>query len=229
MRSKIFTKPGDPYDENALRRDFMALYNTGLFEDIVLKVEDGEKGKIIIFEVKEKPTIRSIEYKGNKSVTTSDILDRFKERKVGLAVESRFEATRIKRAEVVLKQLLAEHGRQYATVTVETKQIPPSSVALTFNIDEGPKVKIRNIDFEGNKALSRRQLVRAMKNSRPYGIPHSIILENLISKTYDKNKLDEDTELVRGAYQDKGYFKVTVERAKDRYGYDRGRHAHSAA
>src|SRR5581483_9655273 len=132
MRARIFAKPGDPYDENALRRDFMALYNTGLFEDIVLRVEEGESGKIVIFEVKEKPNIRSIEYKGNKSVTTSDILDRFKERKVGLTVESRFEPTKIKRAEVVLKQLLAERGRQYATIKVDVKQIPPSSVALTF-------------------------------------------------------------------------------------------------
>ena len=210
MRARITAKPGDPYNENQLRRDFFSLYSTGLFEDIVLNVEDGEKGKIVIFEVKEKPTIRSIEYKGNKSITTSDILDRFKERKVGLSVESRFEPTRIKRAEVVLKQLLAERGRQYATVTTETKQIPPSSVALTFVIDEGPKVKIRHIDFEGNESISRRHLVHAMKNSRPYGIPYSLVLENLFSKTYDKNKLDEDTELVRGAYQDKGFFKATV-------------------
>ena len=214
IRARIRAKAGDPYDENLLRGDFMALFNSGLFEDIKLTAEDGENGKIVIFEFKEKPTIRSIEYKGNKSVTTSDILDRFKERKVGLSVESRFEATRIKKAEVVLKQLLSEHGRQYATVTVDIKQIPPSSVALTFNMDEGPKVKIRHIDFEGNEVISRLALVRSMKHSRPYGIPYSIFLENLISKTYDKNKLDEDTELVRGAYQDKGYFKVTVNEPK---------------
>lgn len=214
MRARIFTKPGDPYDENALRRDFMAIYNTGLFEDVVLKVEDGEKGKIVIFEVKEKALIRSIEYKGNKSVTTSDILDRFKERKVGLSVESRFEPTKIKRAEVVLKQLLSERGRQYATVTVDAKQIPPSSVALTFNVDEGPKVKIGHINFEGNKVIGRRALVRSMKHSRPIGVPHSVILENIFSKTYDKNKLDEDTEFVRGAYQNKGYFKALVNEPK---------------
>lgn len=214
MRARVFTKAGDPYDENALRRDFMALYNSGLFEDITLKVEDGENGKIVIFEVKEKALIRSIEYKGNKSVTTSDILDRFKERKVGLSVESRFEPTKIKRAEVVLKQLLSERGRQYATVTVDAKQIPPSSVALTFNVDEGPKVKIGHIDFEGNKVIGRRALVRSMKHSRPIGVPHSIVLENIFSKTFDKNKLDEDTEFVRGAYQNKGYFKVLVNEPK---------------
>jgi len=210
LRTRIFSKPGDLYDDNALRRDFMALYNTGMFEDIVLRVEDGERGKVVTFEFKERPVIRSIEYKGNKSVTHSDILDRFKERRVGLTVESRFDPTRIKRAEVVLKQLLSERGRQYATVTVENKPIPPSSVALTFTVDEGPKVKIGRIGFEGNQVLGRRTLARSMRHSRPYGIPKSIILESLFAKTYDKNKLDEDMEFVRGAYQDRGYFKALV-------------------
>src|SRR3989304_3730354 len=210
LRTRIFTKPGDFYEENALRRDFMALYNTGLFEDIILVVEDGETGKIVTFEVRERPTIRSIEYKGNKAVTQPDILDRFKDRKVGLTVESRFDPTRIKRAEVVLKQLLSERGRQFANVAVESKPIPPSSVALTFSIDEGPKVKVGKINFEGNKLISDGNLRRSMRHSRPYGIPYSLILSDLWNKTYDKSKLDADLEFVRGAYQDRGYFKVLV-------------------
>ncbi len=211
MRARIFTEAGDPYDENALRRDFMALYNTGLFEDIVLSVEEGESGKIVVFEIRERPTIRIIQYEGNSSVTMSDILDRFRERSVGLTVESRYDPTRVKRAEVVLQQLLAERGRQMATVTAEARQIPPSSVALTFVINEGPKVKVGRIDFEGNTIIPRGKLVRAMRNSRPIGIPYSLILTDLFSKTYDKNKLDIDIELVRGAYQDRGYFQALIE------------------
>lgn len=210
MRSRIFTQPGDAYDEAALRRDFMALYNSGLFDDITLHVEDGETGKMVTFEVRERPNIRSIEYKGNSSVTTSDILDRFRERRVGLTVESRYEPTRIKRAEQVLKDLLAERGRQMAIVTVESRPIPPSSVALTFNINEGPKVKVGRINFTGNQIIGRGALVRSMRNSRPIGIPYSLFLTSLFAKTYDKNKLDEDMERVRGAYQDRGYFKVLV-------------------
>ncbi|MBI2819315.1 MAG: outer membrane protein assembly factor BamA [Acidobacteria bacterium] len=214
MRARIFSQPGDPYDENALRRDFMALYNTGLFEDIVLSVEQGEAGKIVTFEIRERPIIRTIEYKGNKSVTQSDILDRFKERSVGLTVESRYDPTRIKRAEVVLKQLLSERGRQFAAVNVETKLIPPSSLALTFNIDEGPKVKVGRIRFEGNQVISDGKLKRAMRNSRPIGIPYSLIFTDLWSKSYDKNKVDQDLEFVRGAYQDRGYFTALVNEPK---------------
>ena len=47
-----------------------------------------------------------------------------------------------------------------------------------------------------------------MNNLRPIGIPHSIILENLFARTFDASKLDEDTERVRQAYRDRGYFKA---------------------
>ncbi|MDP2735386.1 MAG: POTRA domain-containing protein, partial [bacterium] len=70
------------------------------------------------------------------------------------------------------------------------------------------------IGFEGNKVLSRRKLARSMKNLRPIGIPYSLVLENLFSKSYDKNKLDEDLERVRAAYQDEGYFRILVNEPK---------------
>jgi outer membrane protein assembly factor BamA len=120
LTARIFSRPGDVYNEETLRRDFQALWNTQFFEDVKLRVEDSPNrpnGKIIIFEVKERPQIRRIRYDGNHSISESDILDRFKERKVGLSVESQFDPTKIKKAEVVLKELLAEHGRQFAKVT----------------------------------------------------------------------------------------------------------------
>src|SRR6185369_14594426 len=164
--------------------------------------------------VTEKPTIREINYLGLKSASQSDVLDKFKERKVGLSKESQYDPTKVKKAEVVLKELLASHGRQFATIRTEIRKIPPAAVAVTFNINEGPKVKVGKITFEGNKKVTSRYLRAAMKNLRPIGIPHSIVLENLFSKTYDASKLNEDIERVRFAYQDKGYFKALVQDPK---------------
>ena len=45
-----------------------------------------------------------------------------------------------------------------------------------------------------------------MKNLKPYGIPHSILFENMFAKTFDQDKLDEDKERVVQAYRDHGYF-----------------------
>jgi outer membrane protein insertion porin family len=210
IKARIFTKPGDIYDAASLERDFNSLWNTGYFEDIKFLREQTPKGWRIIVQVKEKPTIREINYVGNSSVSQSDILDRFKQDKVGLSVESQYDPTRIKKAEVSIKNLLSEHGRQFSTIRSEIRQIPPAAVGLTFVIKEGPKVKVGKIKFEGNKNIKSRILRSAMKNLKPIGIPHSIFLENIFSKTYDATKLEEDTERVRAEYQNRGYFKMNV-------------------
>ena len=214
VKARIFSKVGDVYDQAAIERDFNALWNTGYFEDIRFEREQSDKGWIIHIYLKERPTIREINYTGLNAVSTSDVLDRFKERKVGLSVESQYDPTKIKKAEVALKELLAEHGHQFATIRSEIRAIPPAAVAVTFVIKEGPKVKVGRIIFRGNRHINDRTLRAAMKNLRPIGIPHSIFLENLFSKTYDATKLEEDTERVRAEYQNRGYFKVLVEDPK---------------
>ena len=214
LMARIFSRNGDAYNEETLRRDFQALWNTQFFEDVKLRVEDSPKPnqKVIIFEVKERPQIRRIRYDGNHSISESDILDRFKERKVGLSVESQFDPTKIKKAEVVLKELLGEHGRQFAKVTPQYERIASSNaVILVFKIEEGPKVKVGKIKFTGNHAFSDRKLIRAMRHDRPYSIPLYFWDIAVLSKTYDREKLSEDLEVgVRGLYRDNGYYKATV-------------------
>jgi outer membrane protein insertion porin family len=212
LLARIFSRPGDPYSEEGVRRDFQALWNTQFFEDIRLEVEDSPdqpNQKIIVYYVKERPIIRRIEYKGNKSISESDILDAFKDKKVGLTVESPFDPTKIIHAEVVIKALLAEHGRQFATVKPTYERIAATNaVKLVFNIDEGPKVKVGKIILTGNKAFSDDKIIRAMKHDRPYAIPLYITSIPVMSKTFDQDKLDEDMEVgVRELYRDHGYFK----------------------
>ena len=215
LLGRIFSRPGDTYSVDAVRRDFRALWNTDFFEDIRLEVENSPNtpnGRILVFYVNERPTIRNITYKGNKSVSESDILDAFKDRKVPLTVESRFDPTTVKRAEVVIQQLLAEHGHMFATVKPTYERIPATnSVSLVFNIDEGPKVKVGHITITGNHVFSATRIVRSMHHSRPIAIPLGFADINIFSKTYDRDKLDEDIAVgIEGLYRDHGYFRVDV-------------------
>ena len=209
--ARLFTHPGDTYDPTSIERDFNSLWNTGYFDDLRIEREDSEKGLILNIYVREKPNIREINYKGNNSISQSDILDRFKKEKVSISQESQYDPTKIKRAETVLKELLAEHGHQFATIKTEVKTIPPASVQVNFNIKEGPTVKVGNIKFVGNQHISSLILRRSMRNLRPVGIPYSLVLENLFAKTFDSSKLEEDAERVRQAYRDKGYYNAAVE------------------
>ena len=215
LLARIFTRAGDPYSPEAIRRDFHALWNTGYFQDIRLLVQTDPKnpnGKIVIFYVTERPVIRRIRYIGNKSVTESDILTAFQKAKVHLSVEDRFDPTNIERAVVVIKELLAAHGRQFAIIKPTYEKIPDvNAIILTFHINEGPKVKVGKITFVGNHAFSNGRLVRSMKNTRPYAIPLYLFNIPVMSKTYDQAKLQEDLETgVRALYQNNGYFRVVV-------------------
>ena len=218
--ARLFSRQGNLYDPQIVERDFNSLWNTGYFEDVRIERVDTPATDTspacvqLVFYVREKPTIRELNYKGVNAISQSDIQERFKKAKVGLTVESQYDPTRIKRAEVVLKELLAEHGHQFATVKTEVKTIPPAAVAVTFNVKEGPTVKVGKIAFDGNNSISDRTLRASMKNLKPIGIPHSIFLENLLPRTFDASKLDEDAERVRQAYRDKGYFKAITQEPK---------------
>jgi outer membrane protein insertion porin family len=211
LRALISTKKGDIYNEEDLHRDFMALWNSGRFDDIRMETEPGTAGGLNVrFVITERRVVRSINYEGNKSLTVSEILDRFKERKVGLSVESQYDPNKVQHAAVVIKEYLSERGRQFATVQPEVRQIPPSSLEIVFKINEGPKIKVGKIAIVGNQAFSERDVIRAMKNTHDYGIPYSILFENIFARTYDSSKLEEDKERIRDAYQSKGYFMAKV-------------------
>jgi outer membrane protein insertion porin family len=215
LQARIFSRKGDPYNEDALRRDFQALWNTQYFEDVRLEVQDSPNNpnaKIVTFYVVERPIIRRIEYHGIKSITESDILDRFKDRKVGLSVEGQFDPTKIKKAEVAIKELESEHGHQFATVKPTYERIPATNaVKLVFTVDEGPKVKVGMITFQGNHAFSNRRIIRSMRNSRPISVPMWLFDVPIMHKTFDRQKLNEDLEAgIRDLYQSAGYFKVVV-------------------
>jgi outer membrane protein insertion porin family len=206
IEARLFSRPGDPYDPAMVERDFNSLWNTGYFDDIrIERVNEPTCVQLIVY-VREKPTIRAIRYNGLSSITESDVLTRFEKEKVGLSVESQYDPTRVKHAETVLQEMEGEHGHQFATVKAEIKTIPPAAVEITFNIKEGPTVKVGKIVFQGNEHIKSRTLRAAMVNLKPIGIPHSIILEDIFPRTFDASKLDEDAERVRQVYRERGYF-----------------------
>lgn len=201
----IQTKKGDPYDENRLRMDWSAINRTNIFEQVELDVEDGLTGKIVTFLVKEKPLIRSIKYEGNKSFTESDILEHFKQRKVGLTVDSQYDPGRIKAAERAIKELLEKNGKPLGTVRAEREDIPPASVAVKFVITEGEKVRVGQITFSGSKVFDDDKVRKSMKLVRE---------RNMITIFTGKDKyarlmLEADLEQnVKKMYQENGYVKV---------------------
>jgi outer membrane protein insertion porin family len=207
IRFYIQSRPGEPYDEARLELDLRALYKANWFENIEIQERDGDTGKIITFVFKEKPLIRSIEYVGNKSFTESNILDAFKEKKVGLTVDSQYDASKIRAAERALKDLMVQNGKPLGTIRTEIENIPPSNVRVRFIMDEGAKVRIGQIRFSGNKVFSDRELKGALKLDKE----RNMITMFKGTDKYHKEKLEADIEMnLKAFYKEHGYMQVMV-------------------
>jgi outer membrane protein insertion porin family len=206
IKYTIQTKPGEQLDKDAIRRDIKALYSLGHFDDIRVEEEPGANGLILTFVVKEKKVIRTVKYDGIKSITSSEIAERLKENKGSITQESPYDPNKIKKATAVIKMMLAEKGHQDATVTAITEDVPPGAVAITFKVDEGPKIRIQKITIEGNMALSSRQIKDAMKEVKQAG-PLTVFTGK---DSYFDLKLANDLTRIRMLYGEHGYARVSV-------------------
>src|SRR5690242_15922100 len=120
----IGTREGDPYNPVQLDRDVRALYAQGHFDDVKVFAEEGTRGgKIITFEVSERPLLLDIKYEGLKSIQQSTVLEEFRKRSVGLSKESQYDAVKAKRAASVIKELLSNEGRPEAKVDPVVERI----------------------------------------------------------------------------------------------------------
>src|SRR5262249_55293787 len=150
----VQSKPQDRFDLALAQRDLPSILQMGLFDPLAAKhyLEDGPRGgKIVIFQVKEYPIIRDLQYRGMKSATESEVLTRFKERRVQVGKELQFDPAKANGARLTLRELLAEKGHPDADVTVEVEDISASTVALIFDVTEGPRVRIKEIEFVGER------------------------------------------------------------------------------
>jgi len=167
--------------------------------------EDGPRGGlVVIFEVREFPVILDIDYPGLSSVSTSDVLEEWRKRSIGLSKESQFDPVKANRAAAAIRDLLARKGRPDAEVTVEPEEISPTAVALHFRTKEGDRVRVAEIDFTGNDHFSDGELRAEMKLVKQAGL-----ISGLTSKDiYDLEKLKYDLDRVRFYYYDHGYLNV---------------------
>jgi len=209
IKNQLRTKTGDTFDQTTIDRDVKELYkfNGGLFDDVTVFEEPGTKGGIVIvFQVTEKKRIDKIDYVGLNTYTKSDINDKLHEKKISLGRETKYDPTVVSRAVALIKVLLAEKGHQDATVEVTKEDVTASSVALTFHINEGPKIRIQAIKITGNKAFSEKKLKSQMKLVKP-----SSPLTAFNGKdTYHALKLGDDLTRIRMFYSDNGYARVNV-------------------
>ncbi|MBI4476967.1 MAG: hypothetical protein HY654_07320, partial [Acidobacteria bacterium] len=130
--------------------------------------ENGVIGKHITFLMEERQRVKIVDYEGSKKLDLSKIDEALKEADALIRLDSFIDPGLVARAKSVLLQTLADKGHLFATVAPEVTALPggPKLVRLTFHVNDGPKVRIRDIEFIGNLAVGDGALQKQMKSNK---------------------------------------------------------------
>lgn len=203
----VQVRKGDPYNEQQVQRDLQSILALGFFDKVASRVytEEGPRGGlVVIFEVKELPIIRDLQFAGIHSIAESDILKAFRERRVQVSKESIYDPVKVRNAIRVIKELLASKGHPNATVEARTEAVSTTSTALTFSVKEGDRVRVVEIQFEGNEFFSDRGLRNSMKYVKEAGLITRFKEEDIL----DRQKLDADLHNIDNYMKSKGYLQA---------------------
>jgi outer membrane protein insertion porin family len=223
----IQTKPSrssdgvwSPFDEKPILEDFKRLWATNFLDNLWVEVKDapydnGVVGKHVIFNMEERQRVKIVDYSGSKKIEQSKIEEKLRDESVSIRLDSFIDPGLIRRVEGIIRDMFAEKGFEFAKVTHTIAEVAggPKTVNLTFNLDEGPKVKIRSIDFQGNKAASDRKLINQMKSNRP-----TWFMSWLTSRgTYQATKFEEDADKIVEYYRNNGFVMARVGQPEMKY------------
>ena len=206
IRVYLGVNPGDPYNPDVLQRNFLNLWQTGLFDDIRIEADRGDNGVIVRVVVKERPRIGSVEFRGNKELTTAKVNEALEREHIDLHVGNTIEQTLVRRAAEAIRKAYQEGGYEGVMVNSSTEDLNETGEKkIVFQINEGIKAKVARIQFTGNQHFKTRTLLHQMKDVKEHNIVTWIRKKDL----YIPSKLDEDLERVKNFYQDNGYQAVS--------------------
>ncbi len=200
VKSKITQKTGETISMEKTNEDIKNIFKMGYFDDVRAEMETFEGGIKLIYTIKEKPTVVRIEFQGNKEIDDAKLKE-----KLTITTGSIADAVLIQDNTDRLRALYEEEGYWLSSIVPIITKIRPDEVSLTYQIEEGSRVKIKKINIEGNKSLSDKKIRKVMGTKKRWLL--SFITG---SGYYKKDQMNSDIERIRDLYFDNGFIKVAV-------------------
>jgi outer membrane protein insertion porin family len=191
----IQTRPGTAYDPALVSEDLKAIYAMGYFDDIRVSVEKEPDGDIVIYDVKEKPTIRDINISGNNEIDDEKINEN-----LDITSGSILNIFKIQKNIKIIESLYKEKNYQNINVTYKIDPLEHNQADLEFIVEEGEKIHIKEIRFDGNTAFDDKQLKKMMETSEK-----GFFSWLTGSGELKMEKLNQDVVKINSFYQNSGY------------------------
>ena len=191
--SYITLRPGEAFDRDRVDQALRELYATELFADV--QITGVETGNLVV-QVRENPVINRIILEGNRRLKDDKILP-----EIRLAARQIFTRSRARADVARIIELYRRQGRFAARVEPQIVQLDQNRVDVVFEVEEGPRSRVRQINIIGNQAFSDGQLQGEM-TTREASLLGFIGGGN---DTYDPDRLAFDQAKLRLFYLTNGY------------------------
>ncbi|MCF8092312.1 MAG: outer membrane protein assembly factor BamA [Desulfotignum sp.] len=196
----ITSTPGEIMDPQKLSKDLEKIYKMGFFDDVVIKKRELDQGVEIIVDITEKPSVRNIKFTHNKVYKDDELFGA-----VDTSTGSILNIYKINSDVEKIKRLYTEKNYHNCTVRYEIKPLENNQADIVFVLDEGDKIKIESVVFEGNTHFSDKALKKVMQ-TREKGFWSFITT----SGDLDKTELDNDAIRIESLYKNNGFINVKV-------------------
>jgi len=200
IEKKIKSKAGQLFSPKNLSDDLKAIYAMGYFEDIRVAAQDSPKGEIVTFTVVEKPTVRKITFTGNRVYDDDEIKEN-----IDISTGSILNIFKINSNVKQIESFYKEKNYHNVKVSYKIHPLAHNQADLEFVVEEGQKIKIKSIRFEGNEAYSDDQLKKLMKTSEK-----GFFSWLTSSGELNREDLNQDTVKLAAFYQNHGYITARV-------------------
>jgi len=207
---KINTKPGDFYDPALLRQDLKSVFSMGYFDNVEIESMDTDKGKEIIFRVKEKPVIGQVIISGTDEIDEQEVRDA-----ASIIPNTILNPTRLNEAVQRINELYKSKGYFNTQTTVDMSFTTEDRAEVRFTVKEGPKIYIGKILFDGNTSFDSDDLEDVIETGERNWL--SWITETGVLKM---NILQQDAARIGAFYNNHGFIEAkigepTVEQIED--------------
>ncbi len=196
---------GGTYSAEAVNSRLHELWDRDLIEDIDISAERSADGVALVVTIEERPILRSIEYQGIKRLSRTDINEEISRHQLRVREGDPLNLGELRRLQRIIEDLYAEKGFRLADATYTLERID-NDRRVIVTIDEGDKVRIEDIDFEGNTVFSDRRLRFSMKKTKESGFVSKFRKKDI----YKEPTLEEDLDSVRTIYRRAGYKNIVL-------------------
>ncbi|MFM2288003.1 MAG: hypothetical protein RL684_1146, partial [Pseudomonadota bacterium] len=191
---------GDRMSGQRLREALRALYATGFFRD----VEISRDGNTLLVAVLERPSLESVDIKGNKDIKTEDLQKSL--RNVGLSAGKTFNRSTLAEVTQYLTDQYYSRGKYAVKIDYKVEDLPNNRVRVNLDIKEGSRAKIRQINIVGNSAFKTKDILETLTLKTP-----NITSWYKQDDRYSRESLQGDLEKIQAYYQDRGYANVRTD------------------